>query len=33
MEGECYEVVWGANYTFDNIYIKHSFCWKLTINH
>ncbi len=26
MEGECYEVVWGANYTFDNIYIKHSFC-------
>jgi hypothetical protein len=26
MEGECYEVVWGLNYTFDNIYIKHSFC-------
>ncbi len=26
MEGECYEVVWGMNYIFDNIYIKHSFC-------
>jgi len=26
MKGECYEVVWGVNYIFDNIYIKHSFC-------
>jgi hypothetical protein len=25
MERYFYEVVWGMNYTFDNIYIKHNF--------